>query len=206
MKATVLLAHPYAGSFNHAIFDRLNQRLSHAGVSVFAHDLYAEGFDPVLTVGELGKEPAEDPLVVRYASELMESKLIFFVHPNWWGQPPAIMKGYIDRVIRPPYAYDMDAADPGGLPVPKLGGKTGVVYNTSNTPAEREEGYFGDPLERIWKRCVFGFCGIEDYRRRMFRIVSDSTAEQRRGWLEEIDGDVEELVSAQDSRRKPDRR
>ena len=195
MKATVLLAHPYRRSFNHAIYERINESLKGAGVPSFSHDLYAEGFDPVLTVGELGKEPTDDTLVRRYAEELMESDLLFFVHPNWWGQPPAILKGYIDRVIRPPYAYDMNDDDPGGLPIEKLGGKTGVVYNTSNTPPEREEEYFGDPLERIWKRCVFGFCGVSEYHRRMFRIVSESTEVQRRSWLAEVDDDVKRLIA-----------
>lgn len=161
--------------------------LERSGAAVYAHDLYAERFDPVLTAGELGSDRSEDALVNRYAGELADSELLFFIHPNWWGQPPAIMKGYIDRVIRPPYCYDFPPGDAGGgLPVGKLKGKRGVVFNTSNTEEEREENYFHDPLESIWKHCVFGFCGIETCYRKMFRIVADSDDAQRRAWLEEV--------------------
>ena len=197
MKASVILAHPYSESFNHAIYQQVCSSLAACGVKSFCHDLYREGFNPVLTVGELGKEPSYDPLVLKYADELMQSDLLFFIHPNWWGQPPAILKGYIDRIIRPPYAYDLPEGALSGLPIAKLAGKYGVVYNTSNTGADREYNYFGDPLENIWKQCTFGFCGIEKYHRRMFRIVSESTESERREWLRLVDEDVKRLSAGQ---------
>ncbi|MEI8094728.1 MAG: NAD(P)H-dependent oxidoreductase [Spirochaetales bacterium] len=187
MRATVVLAHPYAESFNHALFHRAVQTLQALDAEVFAHDLYAEKFDPVLTVAELGKEPSTDPLVRQYTAELMASDVLVFVHPNWWGRPPALLAGYIDRIIRPPHAYEVSEG--------KLGGKLGVVFNTGNTPAERENDYFGDPLEALWKRCLFGFCGIEDTRRVLFRVVSDSTPAIRRTWLDEAESTLREVVT-----------
>ncbi len=188
MKASVILAHPYPKSFNHAIYGRVRAVLDRRGAAVYAHDLYAERFDPVLTASELGSDRSEDVLVNRYSAELIDSDLLFFVHPNWWGQPPAIMKGYIDRVIRPPHCYDFPPGDTGGgLPIGKLKGKRGVVFNTSNTEEAREEIYFHDPLECIWKQCVFGFCGMENSYRKMFRIVADSDEKQRRAWLDEVE-------------------
>ena len=195
MNASVIVAHPYPRSFNHSIYGRIISNLGDLGIRVFAHDLYEENFHPVLTRTELGTDRSEDPMVNQYAAELLDSTLLFFVHPNWWGQPPAILKGYVDRVIRPPYAYDFpDDNTGGGLPVQKLGGRYGVVYNTANTAEDREKDYFGDPLENIWSRCVFGFCGIEKTHRRMFRIVADSTEDQRRIWLTEVDSDVRRIV------------
>jgi len=191
MIASIILAHPYKHSFNHAIFDKAIKTLEMNGVSVISHDLYKEKFDPVLTVDELGKKPSIDNLVTTYVVELLKSDILVFIHPNWWGQPPAIMKGYIDRIIRPPHAYDFDVNDSGGgLPIGKLKGKTGIVFNTSNTEKGREEAYFKDPLENIWNKCVFGFCGIEDSHREMFSIISDSTNEERIQWL----GKVEDIL------------
>jgi putative NADPH-quinone reductase len=198
MKASVILAHPYDKSFNHAIFDAVCSRLGKLGVEVFAHDLYAEKFNPVITCEELGSDRSSDPLVNKYADELMKSDIIFFIHPNWWGQPPAVLKGYIDRVIRPPHAYDFPEGDTGGgLPVGKLKGKTGIVLNTSNTEEDRENNYFHDPLENIWKQCVFAFCGIEKYYRRMFRIIADSSMEERKMWLAEAEIITEKAVKEQ---------
>lgn len=191
MKASVILAHPYEKSFNHAIFETVIDTLKQNNAEVFSHDLYKENFDPVLTRSELGTDQSDDPLVNKLADELVESDFLFFIHPNWWGQPPAILKGYIDRVIRPPYAYDFPEGDTGGgLPIGRLKVKLGIVYNTSNTAEEREDNYFFDPLQSTWERCVFGFLGIEKSHRRMFRIIADSSSEQREEWLAEVKRDI----------------
>jgi putative NADPH-quinone reductase len=195
MKAAVILAHPYPKSFNHAIYHTVCAELEGLQVEVFNHDLYEDKFDPTLTTEELGSDISTDELVNQYAVELMESDYLFFIHPNWWGQPPAILKGYIDRVIRPPHAYDFPQGDAGGgLPIGKLKGKYGIVFNTSNTEEERENNYFNDPLESIWKQCIFGFCGIEKYYRKMFRIIADSNPEQRKQWLREVSDVVQDVV------------
>jgi putative NADPH-quinone reductase len=193
--AGVYIAHPYTGSFNHAVYHRVLETLESSGVKIFSHDLYQEGFNPVLTPGELGFDESKDPLVLQYAEELMMSDLLIFIHPNWWGQPPAILKGWIDRVIRPPYAYDYPPELPvGDPPVQKMKGKAGMVFNTSNTPDPRERDYFGDPLENIWKQCVFGFCGIRMVYRKMVRTVADSSPEIRAGWLNEVGSAVRNTI------------
>jgi NAD(P)H dehydrogenase (quinone) len=195
MKVCVILAHPYENSFNHAIYREVTETLRQEGIGVFCHDLYAEGFNPVLTRSELGKEKSRDELVSSYAEELVESDHLVFIHPNWWGQPPAILKGYIDRVVRPPYAYDFPEEDSGGgLPVKVLKAKSGIVFNTSNTREERENRYFGDPLANSWEKCIFGFLGIEKTHRRMFRIIADSTPEERREWLRIVKSDMVEHI------------
>lgn len=195
MTAAVILAHPYKKSFNHAIFQAAAAVLKKHNVKVYAHDLYEEKFDPVLTKNELGTDTSDDPLVKQYAQELVESDILVYVHPNWWGQPPAILKGYIDRVIRPPYAYDFPDDDSGGgLPIEKLKGKYGIVYNTSNTEEERENNYFYDPLDKIWGKCIFGFLGITQYSRKMFRIIADSSEADRNKWLEEVKTDIENIL------------
>jgi putative NADPH-quinone reductase len=195
LKASVLLAHPYERSLNHSIYWTVLEKLKELKIHSFAHDLYLEKFNPVMTRNELGTDRSQDPLVNQYADELQASEILIFIHPNWWGQPPAIMKGYIDRVIRPPYAYDFPPGDSGGgLPIGKLKGKAAVVFNTSNTEEARESAVFGDPLEHIWKDCIFGFCGLERYHRRMFRVVADSNLKQRREWLKEVATVTERVI------------
>jgi putative NADPH-quinone reductase len=122
--------------------------------------------------------------VAKHCRELAAADGIIIVHPNWWGQPPAILTGWIDRVVRSGLAYRFREGDGGeGVPEGLLRLRRAVIFNTSDTPAEREERVFGDPLERIWKKCVFDFCGVKKVSRKVFRVVVTSTGAQRAGWL-----------------------
>jgi NAD(P)H dehydrogenase (quinone) len=154
MKVSVILGHPSQGSFNHAIAETVVETLRRSGHTVRYHDLYAEGFDPITTHAEVPKGAPLDPAIRHHCDEIARADGIVIVHPNWWGQPPAILKGWIDRVLR-----------------------VGVAY-------EFEE---GDPLENLWKTCVFDLCGVRTFCRRMYCVIVTSTLEQqRRAWLEDV--------------------
>jgi NAD(P)H dehydrogenase (quinone) len=60
------------------------------------------------------------------------------------------------------------------------------VFSTSNTPPDRELAVFGDPLETLWKNCIFGLCGVPLVYRKNFAVVVTSTDAQRQAWLEEV--------------------
>ncbi len=187
MNILVVLAHPDIASFNHAIAAAAVEMLEAAGHTVWFHDLYAEGFDPSLPAREIptGGKPAG--LAALHCRQLAEADGIVIVHPNWWGAPPAIMKGWIDRVFRPELAYRFLEGDGGeGVPEGLLKAKTAVILNTANTSDKREAAAFGDPLDNIWRRCVFSLCGVEDVRRKTFSIMITSTPTQRCKWLEEV--------------------
>lgn len=188
MKFSIILAHPSKGSFNHAIAETAAKVLRDAGHEVFYHDLYAEGFDPILSADEIAKGAKLAPLVEIHCAEIASADGIIIVHPNWWGQPPAILKGWVDRVIRPGVAYEFIEGDTGeGVPVGLLKARFALVFNTSNTEANRELDAFGDPLETLWKNCIFGLCGVNNFRRRMFGVVVTSSLEERQAWLWEVD-------------------
>ncbi|MGA9762627.1 MAG: NAD(P)H-dependent oxidoreductase [Gaiellaceae bacterium] len=191
MKILVLLGHPQPGSFNHALAAKVVSTLEEDGHEVVFHDLHAEGFDPVLTAAEIPTDGPVEPEIARHCAELAAAEGIVVIHPNWWGQPPAILKGWIDRVVRPGVAYRFLEDDGGeGVPEGLLKAKTALVLNTSNTEAKRELAVFGDPLETLWKNCVFGLCGVEDVRRRNFGVVCTSTDEERAAWL----GEASEMI------------
>ena len=187
MKISVILAHPDEKSFNHGIAQAVVTQLECNGHDVYFHDLYQEGFDPLLPGNEIARNAALPALVKAHCEEIAEADGIIIVHPNWWGQPPAILKGWVDRVIRPGVAYEFQENDSGeGVPNGLLKAKTAIVFNTTNTEAEREKLVFGDPLETIWKNCIFGLCGVTGFVRRMFGIIVTSSENQRIEWLAEV--------------------
>ncbi|HZL42897.1 MAG TPA: NAD(P)H-dependent oxidoreductase [Verrucomicrobiae bacterium] len=197
MKISVIVAHPNPGSFNHAIATAAADALRHIGHHVWFHDLYQEQFPCLLSAAELGKEPILDPLSSLHCSQIAQAHGIIIVHPNWWGMPPAILKGWIDRILRPEVAYRFVTNDKGdGVPVGLLKAGAAVVFNTANTPDDREKAVFGDPLETLWKKCIFDLCGIRNVHRRAFTVVVASTPKQRAGWLAEVRQTVTEKFPA----------
>ena len=191
MKILVILGHPQPGSFNHAIADTAVVALENNGHEVIYHDLQAEGFDPVLRGPEIARDGLMDRVVMEHCHQLAAADGVVIVHPNWWGQPPAVLKGWIDRVFRPGVAYAFEEGDSGeGVPMGLLKAEAAVVFNTSNTPEARELSVFGDPLENLWKTCVFELCAVRDFYRRNFGVIVTSTPEQRAEWLR----DVEEIL------------
>jgi putative NADPH-quinone reductase len=191
---SVILAHPDDRSFNHAIARTVVDQLIRNGHNVFLHDLYKEGFDPTLPAQEIPEDASLPAIITKHCKEIAETEGIVIIHPNWWGQPPAILKGWVDRVIRPNIAYEFLEGDSGeGVPNGLLKAMTAVIFNTSNTEAEREKRVFGDPLETIWKNCVFGLCGVKRFHRQMFSVVVTSSDIQREKWLNEVRLDIDVL-------------
>ncbi len=187
MNVLVIVAHPNRASFNHAIAATCARVLTANGHVVSFHDLYEGRFDPMLPYGEFAKGATLPAVIQRHCDEVSQADGIIIVHPNWWGQPPAILKGWVDRVIRPGVAYEFLEGDKGeGVPRGLLKAKCAIIFNTSNTESTREKNVFGDPLETIWRNCIFSLCGVPTIYRRMFNIVVTSSDAQRKEWLSEV--------------------
>lgn len=192
MRISIILAHPNPSSFNHAIANAAAKALQQSGHETVLHDLYAEQFDPNLPTAEFARDASLPSQIQRHCEEIAGADGIIIVHPNWWGMPPAILKGWIDRVLRPEVAYRFVANDKGeGVPLGLLKARAAIVFNTANTPADREVEAFGDPLEALWKRCVFALCGVRSVHRQTFAVVVTSTLAQRQAWLAEAEKIVE---------------
>jgi len=184
MKVLLILGHPKPGSLNHAIAERSALVLKELGHEVVFFDLYQEQFDPVLPMGEENLPEEDIPEFLQiHLRNFKEAGGVVFVHPNWWGGPPAILRGWVDRVVRTNSCYNFTA---GGV-VSHVGGKIVQIFSTSNTPRDVEINVFGDPIENFWKVVVFGLLGTKSFERRNFESVVLSTSEERQGWLTEIE-------------------
>jgi len=187
LNISIILAHPQPESFNHAIAQAATRACLDLGHHVAAHDLYAEGFDPLLPGGEIPSEAHLPPPIQQHCDEIAAADGIVIVHPNWWGMPPAILKGWVDRVIRPGVAYQFAEGDGGeGVPIGLLRARAALVFNTCNTLRERELRVFGDPLETLWRGCIFDLCGVKVVHRRTFGVMVTSAPEQRQAWLAQV--------------------
>ena len=173
MNVVLVVCHPSPDSFNHALAKTLGSTWSSLGSNIKFHDLHAEGFDPILSADEARGEPAPDPTVRKHIDEIRECDLLGIVHPNYWGAPPALMKGWIDRVFAPEAAYTFaKGVDQGDEPIGLLRAASALVLNTGNTPMDRENDHFGDPLDQIWRACILNYCGIKHVQRKLFGVVN----------------------------------
>ena len=188
MKVLLILGHPAPGSFNHAICAAAKASLEAAGHECRFHDLYAEKFDPVMTAAELPKDAALPAEIERHCQDVGEADGLIVVHPNYWSAPPAILRGWVDRVLRAGRAYNFVPDGKGGArPVGLLKARVGLVFTTANTPHEKEVELFGDPLHTHWLKVVFGLCGISRTEKWDFSPIITSTADERREWLREVE-------------------
>ncbi|MFO7782207.1 MAG: NAD(P)H-dependent oxidoreductase [Spirochaetia bacterium] len=181
--AMLILAHPDDRSLNHAIAGAAAEAVRAAGLELLYHDLYAEGFEAVLSKEEMLRRFSFDEAVQGYADELRRARLLIIVHPDWWGQPPAIVKGWLDRVLRPGVAYDFRGEEfMEKHRIPLLTGMRALVFATSDAPRPATE----SPIERVWRENVFEFCGIAPSRITIFHEVREASRRARKQWLHSV--------------------
>lgn len=101
--------HPDPESFSAAARDRVVAALTARGDEVRVTDLYADGFNPVLSAVERQRhlEPGPDPSVANHAADLQWCQHLVLVYPTWWSGQPAMLKGWIDRVWVRDVAFDL---------------------------------------------------------------------------------------------------
>lgn len=112
MRSVVILANPRTESLSHAIASTACAALERAGHEVVLHDLYAEGFTAAMSPAEHAAyhtdQPVLSPQVAQHVADLQACELLVFVYPTWWGGLPAILKGWLDRVMVPGVAFGFD--------------------------------------------------------------------------------------------------
>ena len=194
MQISLIVAHPASSSFTHALADAAHAACVALGHVVTVHDLYAEGFLPLAQPPELELRKTNDPLVERHCEEISAAEGLVVAHPNWWSQPPAILKGWMDRVLRPSVAYRFEEDAMGrSRPVGLLNIRTAVIINTASMAHEQEVELLGDPLDVVWRKAVLGLCGVHDVRRLAFGPMGAVTLQMRERWLEQV---AETMVAA----------
>lgn len=190
MSISLILAHPDPGSLNHAIARSILEALEESGRRATLHDLYAEGFDPRLGRDEITNHRSHDPQVEAHVAELVEADGLVIVHPVWFDAPPAILKGWVDRVVRQGSAYERT---PEGGFRGLLRARTAMVVTTANAPRDDEGG--GDALDHFWRDFVLPAAGIEAVERLHLTPVIASDLATRRGWLERVAERAERLFA-----------
>lgn len=186
MNVLVIYAHPYNQSFNHAIKETIVMSANSTGNLVEVRDLYALDFDPVLRAEELVNSFKGNPVLADVAIEqnyIRWADMVVFVYPLWWAGMPAILRGYLDRVLSFGFAYTADENGTTGL----LGDKQIIMINTIGaTQHDYEANGMLKALETIANPGIFNFCGTAVKKYFQFCAIPSSTPEERQKILSEV--------------------
>lgn len=180
-KVLIILGHPSNTSYCAAAADAYAEAAQSAGHTVRVMRLGDLQFDPILH-GSNPHHQALEPDLLAAQDSILWAHHIAWVFPIWWGGLPALLKGFLDRVLVSGYAYKFN--NNSSFPVPLLKGRTAHLLVPMDTPPWYFRWVYRMPAIHQMKRTTLEFCGIRPMKTLMLGPVIHSTPRQRTGWLE----------------------
>ncbi|WP_144744023.1 NAD(P)H-dependent oxidoreductase [Enorma burkinafasonensis] len=189
MHTLVVYCHPYENSFCHGMLDALCRRYEREGTPYEVIDLYADGFDPVLSRAELAvynEGTALDPLVTRYQQLIAGSDRLVFIFPIWWNDVPAMLKGWLDKVLLAGFSWEATGT---GLKGTLTYIESAEVYTASSNPTSFIREQTGDAIQRMFIEGTLWQLGIERGTWENLGGMDTSTPEERAAFLRKLAGE-----------------
>ncbi len=183
-KILVINGNPDAESFCFALAARYKKGADAAGAACTLVHLKDLSFNPLLASGYRVVTPLE-PDLLAMQRHISEATHLVFVYPNWWGTGPALLKGFMDRVFLPGFAFKYRPNSPFWDKL--LVGKTARLIVTMDTPAWYYYFVNGSPGHKAMKNCILEFCGVKPVRISSFGPIKSSDKLQRAGWLMDVE-------------------
>lgn len=161
MRTLIIYAHPWEQSFNNRVLKRVIATLEKNDAPYHLADLNKDEFDPVLKEADLAlfsKGIHRDPLAEKYANLLKESKRVVFIFPIWWYGPPAIVKGFFDKVFLKNHVYKQEKRGPmeGILDLDQS------IFLTSAHMSEEDFIKMGNPIQNVYADALMGLVGSKE--------------------------------------------
>lgn len=178
---TVILGHPRPGSFGEALAEAYAAGAREAGAEVRLVRLYETRFDPHVRTSS-PRQQALEPDLEAIRQRIEESDHLVFVYPLWWATMPALLKGFLDRILLPDFAF---AVDPHSLSGYRklLGGRSAQLIITMDTPKPVFRILYRSAGERAMRSGVLRFCGISAVRSRIFGGLKDRAPENLEAFI-----------------------
>ncbi len=179
MKVLIVYAHPNPESFNHAILEAFTKGLNKGGHTFEIDDLYATKFDPCFKPEDFAqfarKQMPQD--VLEQQAKVAQADALAFIYPVLWLSPPAIIKGWFDRVLSYGFAYKIGGRGLEGL----LKHKKVLIISTAMRPeAFYKANGIEDAMKRINKANLIDSCGIQHLEHvLLYAAATDSEARKR---------------------------
>jgi NAD(P)H dehydrogenase (quinone) len=178
-KIAIFIGHPIKESLSHKLALSYKKGAESRGCEVKFFSLGELKFDLILRNG-YSKRQEWEPDLKKVADALFWADHWVFVTPLWWGSMTALMKGFIERVFLPGLMFKFEKNAP--MPTQLMKGISARVIVTSDSPYLYYRFFIGSPVEKIFKRAILGFCGVNPVNFSYFDQVRKATPEKRDKW------------------------
>ena len=182
-KILIINGHPNKESFCFALAESYKKGAdSTSSICKLVH-LIDLKFNPILTFG-YRKMSELEPDLIMIQQEILWADHLVFVYPNWWSTFPALLKGFIDRVFVPGFAFKYHKKDPFWDKL--LKGKTARLIVTMDTPKWYYWVINKNAGHNAMRIGVLEFCGIKPVKISVFSGIKSSDDKKRKKWLQEV--------------------
>lgn len=182
-KILIINGHPNKESFNFGIAEAYRDGAKESGAEVRMLTIADLEFNPNLQYGYRKRMTLEPDLLAAWEDILWSDHLVW-IHPVWWGGLPAIMKGFIDRLFLPGFAFRYRE---NSLFWDKLlKGKSARIITTLDQPNWYYVIAFGRPSVNQLKKSVLQFCGVAPVKVTYVGVIKTSDDTKRTAWLNKI--------------------
>lgn len=189
-RALVVFAHPVPESFSASLQRTVVDTLTAKGWQVDDCDLYAEGFNPVLTMQERSTYhdvPANTAPVQSYGDRLHAAAALVLVFPVWNFGYPAILKGFFDRVFLPGVSFHLT----GGRVVPALQNIRKRAAVTTYGGTRLRAFLAGDPPRKIVTRALWNAARARKMKYLAMYDMNTATPPRLNGFLSHVRQEME---------------
>lgn len=190
MRCLVILAHPRRDSLCGALFDAYVEGAREAGVECRALVLSELNFDPEVLAMSPEQQHLE-PDLARSQRDIAWAEHLVFIYPTWWGTFPALLKGFLDRVLTPGFAFRHITTYRWNK---LLVGRTAELITTMDTPPFLYRLAYRSPGSNALARSTLGYCGVETVKVTTLGPVFESDVKQRDAWIRNAHADGTRLV------------
>lgn len=186
MKALIITAHPSKNGFSHRIAKQFSGTLNAQNQESEIINIYDEKWkQDFLEFEDIKKIPkCEKQDLIQ--EKIKNAEYLVFIFPLWWGGVPAILKNFFDINFSSGFAFEFEKSSMKQKKL--LKGKKSIVLTTADAPAFIYSFlmYFGDPLKKILKKGILGFCGVELKKYKIFGSMHKKNEEEKKEILEEV--------------------
>ena len=183
-KILIINGHPNKESYCNELAKSYKVGADNSGAECKILNLYDLEFDPILRYGYTKRTELE-PDLIKAQEDIKNANHLVFVYPNWWSTPPALLKGFIERVFLPGFAFK--SYENSILSDKLLKKKTARLITTMDSPKWYYSLFLNKPGHNAMKKGLLQFCGIKPVKITALNPIKTSNEEKRKMWLNKIE-------------------